>query len=108
MVSVRAMRHNVQSEEVSSNTEEEKIEPAEAWTSGYLWQNHLWKELLPFDRETIKGEDKKWLLIDGSFICVNPDDQTMQSKLVQKGAEVLMGFQNTSLSFVRFRSSQFC
>lgn len=84
-----------------------EIEPAKDWTGGYQWQNHLWKELLPFDREKMKGEDKKWLLIDGCFICLNPDDQTMQSNLVQKGAKVLMGFQSTLLSFVQFISSQF-
>lgn len=104
-------RHNVQLEEVSANTgrhwEKEKIEPVKAWTGGYQWQNHLWKELLPFDREKMKGEDKKWLLIDGCFICLNPDDQTMQSYLVQKGAKVLMGFQSTLFSFVQFISTQF-
>lgn len=51
------------------------------------------RSFCPFDREMIKGEDKKWLLIDGCFICVNPDDQTMQSNWVQRGVKVLMGFQ---------------
>lgn len=56
----------------------------------------------------MKGEDKKWLLIDGRFICLNPDDQTMQSNLVQKGAKVLMGFQSTLFTVVKFTSSPFC
>lgn len=56
----------------------------------------------------MKGGDKKWLLIDGRFICFNPDDQTMQSNLVQKGAKVLMGSQSALFSFVQFISSQFC
>ncbi len=47
---------------------------------------------MPFDREKMKVWDKKWLLIDGRFICFNPDDQTMQSNLVERGAKVLMGF----------------
>lgn len=84
------------------------IERTEAWTGGYLWQKHLWKELLPFDRETMKGEDKKWLLIDGCFICLNPDDQTMQSNLVQKGSKVPMALQTTLFSFVQFIAAQFC
>lgn len=46
----------------------------------------------------MKGEDKKWLLIEGCFICSNPDDQTMQSYLVERGAKVLMAFQGTLFS----------
>lgn len=92
----RTGRHNVQSEEVSSNGgprwREEKIEPVKAWTGVYLWQNHMWKEHLPFDGEKMKGEDKKWLLIDCRFIYLDPDDHTMQSNSDQEGAKVLMGF----------------
>lgn len=39
----------------------------------------------------MKGEDEKWLLIDGPLICSNPD-HTMQSNGVQRGAKGLMGF----------------
>lgn len=63
---------------------------------------------MPFDREKMKVGDKKWLLIDGHFICFSPDDQTMQSNLVQRGAKVLMGFQSALVSFVQFISSQLC
>lgn len=36
----------------------------------------------------MKGEDKKWLLIDSHFIGLSPDDHTMQSNSEKcKGAD---------------------
>lgn len=55
----------------------------------------------------MKGEDKKWLLIDSRFICLNPDNQTMQSNLAQKGAKVLMVFQTTLVSLLEFIQSHY-
>lgn len=55
----------------------------------------------------MKGKDKKWLLIDSRFICLNPDNQTMQSNLAQKGAKVLMVFQTTLVSLLEFIQSHY-
>lgn len=53
------------------------------------------KRFWPPDREKMKGEDKKWLLIDSHFICLGSDDHTMQSNSIQEGAKVLMDFQTS-------------
>lgn len=74
-------------------------------------------KLLPFDREKMKDEGKKWLLIDGRFICSSPDDQTMQSSSVWRRAKELMGSQVlysllwtaniASLCYLTFRGATF-